>query len=45
MYQELSLLDDHMLADIGITRSDLPLVTTGIPTPRQASNDNHARAA
>lgn len=34
-YHELSLLDDRMLADIGITRSDIPRVAAGLWTPQE----------
>lgn len=33
-YNELSQLDDRMLADIGITRSDIPRVAAGLWAPQ-----------
>jgi uncharacterized protein YjiS (DUF1127 family) len=33
-YAELSQLDDRMLADIGITRSDIPRVAAGLWAPQ-----------
>jgi uncharacterized protein YjiS (DUF1127 family) len=39
-YEELMSLDDHMLKDIGITRSQIPGVVRGVIDPRQASNEN-----
>jgi uncharacterized protein YjiS (DUF1127 family) len=49
-YQELLQLDDRGLADIGITRSDIPFLLTHIsdPTRVQAlptANENRKRAA
>lgn len=43
--QELLGLDDHMLADIGITRSDIPAIAAGEALPRGAVNDNAPSAA
>lgn len=34
-YQELAQLDDRMLADIGITRSDIPRVAAGLWAPAE----------
>lgn len=33
-YHELSMLDDRMLADIGISRSDIPRVAAGLWAPQ-----------
>lgn len=32
-YRELSMLDDRMLADIGVTRADIPRVAAGLWVP------------
>ena len=45
LYNELSALDDRMLADIGITRGDIPYVVKGAAIGRNAGNDNAAKAA
>jgi uncharacterized protein YjiS (DUF1127 family) len=37
---ELMSLDDHMLADIGISRSEIPGIVTGKIQPRRAANEN-----
>lgn len=42
---ELSRLDDHMLADIGITRGEIPGIVAGELPPRRASNENKPSAA
>jgi uncharacterized protein YjiS (DUF1127 family) len=34
-YHELSQLDDRMLSDIGITRSDIPRVAAGLWAPQE----------
>ncbi len=34
-YSELSQLDDRMLSDIGITRSDIPRVASGLWAPQE----------
>ncbi|HUC60828.1 MAG TPA: DUF1127 domain-containing protein [Alphaproteobacteria bacterium] len=39
-YQELMSLDDHMLKDIGITRSQIPGVVQGTIDPHAAVNEN-----
>jgi uncharacterized protein YjiS (DUF1127 family) len=39
-YEELMSLDDHMLKDIGITRSQIPGVVRGVIHPHPASNEN-----
>jgi uncharacterized protein YjiS (DUF1127 family) len=46
-YAELSQLDDRSLADIGITRSDIPFVLTqpkGSPAPAWAKANRHSHA-
>jgi uncharacterized protein YjiS (DUF1127 family) len=42
--EELSALDDHMLADIGICRGEIPGVVSGAIQPRRASNENRQAA-
>ena len=42
---ELSGLDDHMLADIGIARSEIPGIVAGRIAPRSAVNENRSSAA
>ena len=39
-YEALMSLDDHMLKDIGITRSQIPGVVRGVINPHRASNEN-----
>jgi len=43
--EELSALDDHMLADIGISRGEIPGIVSGKLPPRRAVNENEASAA
>jgi uncharacterized protein YjiS (DUF1127 family) len=43
--EELSALDDHMLADIGISRGEIPGIVTGKLPPRRAVNENASSAA
>lgn len=38
--EELMSLDDHMLADIGITRGDIPGIIAGKIDPRGAANED-----
>lgn len=45
VYQELISLDDHILADIGITRSDIPYLVSECANQGKAGNDNGAKAA
>ncbi len=40
-YRELMALDDHMLADIGISRHDIPLVVAGSAARRGSPADVH----
>ena len=42
---ELSALDDHMLADIGISRGEIPGIVAGRLSPRRAVNENASSAA
>ena len=42
---ELSRLDDHMLADIGISRGEIPGIVSGKLPPRRAVNENATSAA
>ena len=42
---ELSGLDDHMLADIGICRGDIPGIVSGVIVPRHANENRPHRAA
>jgi uncharacterized protein YjiS (DUF1127 family) len=44
-YEELMSLDDHMLADIGITRGQIPGVISGVLAVRVASNENKPNVA
>lgn len=44
-YEELMSLDDHILADIGVTRSDIPYLIKDCANQGEAGNDNGARAA
>ncbi len=44
-YNELMSLDDHILADIGITRSDIPYLVNECANQGKAGNDNNAKAA
>lgn len=44
-YEELMSLDDRMLADIGITRGDIPYLLGNCANQGKAGNDNHAKAA
>jgi uncharacterized protein YjiS (DUF1127 family) len=48
-YAELAALDDRSLADIGITRSEIPFVLSHAAEPRAsitgAANSNVSRAA
>ncbi|HZS85266.1 MAG TPA: DUF1127 domain-containing protein [Stellaceae bacterium] len=51
-YAELSALDDHALADLGLSRADIPFVVfckarqeAGEPALRIAANSNDARRA
>jgi len=39
---ELSALDDHMLADIGIGRSEIPGIVAGEFVPGRAVNENRS---
>lgn len=43
--EELSALDDHMLADIGITRGEIPGIVSGKFVPHRAVNENEPSAA
>lgn len=38
--EELMSLDDHILADIGINRGEIPGIVTGRIQPRRAANDD-----
>ena len=40
---ELMSLDDHMLADIGISRSEIPGIVSGLIKPVRAANANEDR--
>jgi hypothetical protein len=40
---ELMSLDDHMLADIGISRSEIPGIVSGLIKPGRAANANEDR--
>ncbi len=40
---ELMMLDDHILADIGISRSEIPGIVTGKIQPRRAANDDRSQ--
>ncbi len=40
---ELMSLDDHILADIGISRSEIPGIVTGKIQPRRAANEDLPR--
>jgi uncharacterized protein YjiS (DUF1127 family) len=40
-YSELMHLDDHLLRDIGVDRSDLRNMMTGARTPRYRDNREH----
>ncbi len=42
---ELSSLDDHMLADIGVTRGEIPGIVAGKLAPRRAVNENEPSVA
>jgi uncharacterized protein YjiS (DUF1127 family) len=42
---ELLALDDHMLADIGITRGEIPGIATGKVRPIRAINENKPTVA
>jgi uncharacterized protein YjiS (DUF1127 family) len=44
-YQELTNLDDRTLADIGISRGDIPYLVSECANQGRAGNDNSARAA
>lgn len=44
-YDELMALDDHLLADIGITRSEIPGIIRGEIKPRRAVNENQPNIA
>lgn len=44
-YDELMALDDHMLADIGIVRSEIPGIIRGEIKLRRASNENQPNIA
>ncbi len=44
-YEELMSLDDHMLADIGISRGEIPGIVTGAIQPRRATNENRPQRA
>jgi uncharacterized protein YjiS (DUF1127 family) len=39
-YDSLMQLDDHLLRDIGLERSDLHRMMTGSPTPHVKANRN-----
>jgi uncharacterized protein YjiS (DUF1127 family) len=41
-YNDLLRLDDYLLRDIGITRSDLHLMMNGSPTPHAKGNRRNA---
>jgi len=41
--EELMSLDDHMLADIGISRSEIPGIVSGLIKPGRAANANEDR--
>lgn len=42
---ELLSLDDHMLADIGVSRCEIPGIVAGQFPPRRAVNENKPSAA
>ncbi|MHA1537956.1 MAG: DUF1127 domain-containing protein [Alphaproteobacteria bacterium] len=44
-FEELTSLDDHTLADIGITRGDIPYLLKDSANHEAAGNDNSAKAA
>lgn len=44
-YDELMSLDDHILADIEITRSDIPYLIDESANQGKTGNDNSAKAA
>lgn len=44
-YDELMSLDDYILADIGISRGDIPYLINDCANQGKAGNDNSARAA
>ncbi|MFI4987314.1 MAG: DUF1127 domain-containing protein [Alphaproteobacteria bacterium] len=44
-FEELMALDDHMLADIGISRGQIPGIIDGQAAPRRAVNENKPSAA
>ena len=44
-FDELSSLDDHMLADIGIARSQIPGVVADMARSRHAVNENDPSVA
>jgi uncharacterized protein YjiS (DUF1127 family) len=44
-YEELMSLDDRVLADIGITRGDIPYLLRNSANQGKAGNDNYAKAA
>jgi uncharacterized protein YjiS (DUF1127 family) len=49
-YRELASLDDRSLADIGVTRSEIPFLLTHVSDPSRvrainAANENGRRAA
>ncbi len=41
--EELMSLDDHMLADIGITRGEIPGIVSGMLRPGRAANEDMPR--
>ncbi len=43
-YSELMALDDHMLSDIGISRSQIPGILAGEMTRHPAANENKPAA-
>jgi len=49
-YRELASLDDRALADIGVTRSEIPFILSHVSDPSRvnavpAANENDRRAA